>query len=125
MLLGIQEAAAARVDAPGPGLFLSFRRCMKRVYVALKILCRSLRPVVRLAEGCPEPIAGVLLQWPFADPVVISPAVVPGMLAMSAVVLMLIFMMRTQMRVTRVEGMVLILIGIARWVTDFAFQGQF
>ena len=70
-------------------------------------------------------IAGVLLQWPFADPVVISPSVVPGLMAMSAVVLLIIVMMRTQMRVTRVEGMVLILIGVARWVADFAFQGQF
>ena len=70
-------------------------------------------------------IAGILLQWPFADPVVISHSVVPGMMAMSAVVLITIIFMRTRMRVSRVEGMVLVLIGVARWVTDIAFQGQF
>jgi Ca2+/Na+ antiporter len=69
-------------------------------------------------------IAGILLQPPFADPVVISPSVVPGMMAMSAVVLITIIFMRTRMRVSRVEGMVLILIGVARWVADIAFQGH-
>jgi len=70
-------------------------------------------------------LAGILLQEPMAPPVTLSAAVVPSLAALSAVVLLTLMMMRSGFRVTRIEGVVLVLIGCARWVMDFAYRGQF
>ena len=64
-------------------------------------------------------LAGLVLQPPLAPPVSVSVAVVPSLLALSAVILLTIFFMWTGRRISRFEGAILVLIGVGRWVMDF------
>lgn len=65
-------------------------------------------------------LSGVLLQEPAAPPVVLSPALVTGVIAPIVIVFVTIIVMRTGLRITRREGALLIVLGLARWATDFA-----
>ena len=70
-------------------------------------------------------VAGLILQPPLADRVMLSESAVWSLLAPSAVVFITIIFMRTHMRITRLEGLCLVAIGVVRWVADFATKGQF
>ena len=63
-------------------------------------------------------------QHPVASPVMLSPAVVPSLVALSLVVAVTILFMRTGWRISRFEGLLLILMGAARWTMDFTFLGR-
>jgi cation:H+ antiporter len=68
-------------------------------------------------------IAGVLLQPPLADPVRLTHVVVPSLGGfLLVVIVMLVFMMRG-LHLSRAQGGVLVLLGVARWVLDFLFRG--
>jgi cation:H+ antiporter len=69
-------------------------------------------------------LAGTVLQRPLTTPVMLSPAVVPSLIALCAVVATTILFMRTGWRISRWEGALLILMGAARWTMDFAFLGE-
>jgi len=68
-------------------------------------------------------LAGLLLQQPAAAPVVLSPALITGVIAPIVIVIATIFFMWTGMRVSRREGVALVMLGLARWATDFATLG--
>jgi cation:H+ antiporter len=68
-------------------------------------------------------LSGLVLQPPLASPVTLSPSVVPGLAALSVVLLVTIAFMRSDLRISRLEGLWLVLIGAARWITDFVFRG--
>ncbi len=68
-------------------------------------------------------LAGLILQPPLALPVTVSAAVVPSLLALSGVIVVTIFFMWTGRRVARSEGLILIFIGVGRWVLDFMSRG--
>lgn len=65
-------------------------------------------------------ICGVVLQEPLAPPVSITAAVIPSVLSLSAVIAITIVFMATRSRISRPEGLALVLIGVARWIMDFA-----
>jgi cation:H+ antiporter len=67
-------------------------------------------------------LAGVLLQPPLGETVVVSSAVVPGLIGLGVTVLLLIVFMRSGMRVSAKEGAVLLLLGVGRWVLDFSMR---
>ena len=69
-------------------------------------------------------LAGIVLQQPLADPVSVSSAAVPSLAALLAIVLVAIFFIWTGRRVSRWEGLLLVLIGAGAWVIDFAAQGR-
>ena len=69
-------------------------------------------------------LAGIVLQQPLADPVSVSSAAVPSLAALSVIVLVAIFFIWTGRRVSRWEGLLLVLIGAGAWVIDFAAQGR-
>lgn len=64
-------------------------------------------------------VSGVLIQQPIGPPVSVSPAVIPSLVALTGVVAISIFFMWTGRRVSRLEGLALILIGVGRWYMDF------
>lgn len=63
-------------------------------------------------------LAGALLQPPVANPVTVSPQLVAGVAMPIFVVLCAIAFMHTGMRISRREGGILLLIGVARWAFD-------
>lgn len=65
-------------------------------------------------------LSGLVLQPPVSAAVAVSPALVAGIAVPIVVVLAVIFFMRTGMRISRGEGMLLLLIGVARWAYDLA-----
>jgi cation:H+ antiporter len=65
-------------------------------------------------------ICGIVLQEPLAPPVTITAAVIPSVLSLSAVIAITIIFMATSSRISRLQGLVLVLIGVARWIMDFA-----
>lgn len=65
-------------------------------------------------------LSGALLQLPVAAPVLLSPALVAGVAAPVAVVVVTMVFMRTGMCVSRREGMALVVLGLARWAGDIA-----
>ncbi len=68
-------------------------------------------------------IAGLLLQPPVAEPVRLSGAVVPSLAGFGLIALIALVMMWRGLRLTRVEGGLLVLLGVLRWVLDFVFRG--
>lgn len=64
-------------------------------------------------------LSGLILQPPLAPAVSVSPAVGPTLLALTAVVLCVVFFMHTGGRVSRREGAILLTIGLIRWVAEF------
>ena len=67
-------------------------------------------------------VAGMVLQQPIAPPVVVAPAVIGSLLALSALVALTWLLMWTGSRLSRWEGALLIMIGIGRWTMDFISQ---
>jgi len=67
-------------------------------------------------------LSGIVLQQPVAPPVMVSTLAVPSLMALSGLVLVTIFFMWTGSRVSRLEGLLLVLIGIGRWILDFTSQ---
>jgi cation:H+ antiporter len=67
-------------------------------------------------------IAGVILQQPLAPPVTVAPSVTGSLLALSALVAVTWFFMRSGNRILRWEGAILVCIGIGRWTMDFLVQ---
>jgi len=65
-------------------------------------------------------LCGVILQEPIAAPVSITAAVIPSVLSLSVVIAITIVFLATGSRISRLEGLVLVLIGVARWIMDFA-----
>ena len=68
-------------------------------------------------------LAGIIVQPPLAPAVAVSPLAIPSLLALCALVAITIFFMWTGNRVSRLEGAILLLIGIGRWIFDFTSQG--
>jgi cation:H+ antiporter len=68
-------------------------------------------------------LVGIVLQEPLADPVTISPAVIPSVLSLSGVIVVTIVFLATGRGISRFEGLVLVLIGVGRWIMDFAALG--
>jgi cation:H+ antiporter len=67
-------------------------------------------------------LAGMILQQPVAPAVSISPTAVPSLLSLCGLALVTVFFLWTGRRVSRGEGLVLVLIGIGRWYLDFTLQ---
>lgn len=65
-------------------------------------------------------LSGLLLQPPAADPVSVSAPLVVGIAAPILVVAITLFFMWTGRSISRLEGGLLLLMGAARWVIDFA-----
>jgi cation:H+ antiporter len=67
-------------------------------------------------------LAGIVLQEPLAPAVSVAPAVIGSLLGLSALVAITWGFMWTGRRLSRWEGVALILIGIGRWIMDFLAQ---
>lgn len=67
-------------------------------------------------------MAGLLLQRPLAYPVAVGPEMAAAMVWPCLIVLIVWLFMRTQMRVSRLEGLCLVLLGIARWAGDLGLH---
>ena len=68
-------------------------------------------------------LAGLILQPPVAPVVVLSPAVIPGLLGLCLVIVVTIGLMRTGWRLTRLEGLLLVALGMLRFIADITYQG--
>lgn len=62
-------------------------------------------------------VAGIL------HPMELEPAARASLMALTGMVLVVLFMMRSGWRLSRVEGMALVMIAALRWVLDFAARG--
>ncbi len=69
-------------------------------------------------------ISGVLLQPPLAAEVVVSQAVVPNLLMLMMILVFVMIIMFTGRRITRLEGVALVVLGIADWIFDFMIGGH-
>lgn len=63
-------------------------------------------------------LSGLLLQPPGAMPVVVSPGLIAGVAAPVVVVMLTLTFMATGQRVSRREGLALVVLGLARWAVD-------
>ncbi len=68
--------------------------------------------------------AGLLLQRPLAAPVTLSPEITPTLIGQLILVILICLFMFTGRRLSRREGLVLLAIGVAKWVLDFATRGR-
>ena len=48
----------------------------------------------------------------------------PSLIVMAGITMVTIVFMRTGWRLKRYEGLILVLLGVLRWITDFAFSGE-
>ncbi|MFP4128264.1 MAG: calcium/sodium antiporter [Desulfonatronovibrio sp.] len=63
--------------------------------------------------------AGVLGLTCLLSPIAVSATAIPSMLTLLAMVTLVIIFMKTGLKVGRVEGLILIVISLSRWVLDF------
>lgn len=68
-------------------------------------------------------LSGMLLQPPAASPVMVSAPLVVGVAAPIFVVALTLFFMWTGRRISRMEGVALLLLGAVRWTVDLALGG--
>jgi len=64
-------------------------------------------------------ILGVLGLAGVINPMTIAPEAIGSLLMLSGMVMLVVFFLRTGWRLSRLEGMVLVAIGISRWLIDF------
>ncbi len=64
-------------------------------------------------------ILGVLGLAGTINPMTINPNAYSSLLMLSAMVILVIFMLRTGWRLSRSEGVILLCIGLSRWIMDF------
>ncbi|MGD8861030.1 MAG: calcium/sodium antiporter [Myxococcales bacterium] len=67
-------------------------------------------------------VAGVVLQPPLSEPVRVSEAAGPSILGFALIVVVTIVFMRRGYRLTRPEGVILVLLGLLRWGLDFGLR---
>jgi len=66
-------------------------------------------------------LAGVILQPPLSDPVIVSAALIPPLIGLTLLTLLIILFMWSRRNVSRTEGVVLVLTGIAFLALDLIF----
>ncbi len=64
-------------------------------------------------------ILGVLGLAGMINPLTIKPEAYSSLLMLSGMVMLAIFFLRTGWKLSRTEGIILLLIGLARWISDF------
>jgi cation:H+ antiporter len=67
-------------------------------------------------------VCGVVLQPPLAEPVMAAPGVVMSLSMLGVLLVLMLILMWTRQRLSRVEGAVLLLIGIGYWVVDLFWR---
>jgi len=64
-------------------------------------------------------ILGVLGLAAIINPLTINPVAFDSLLMLSGMVLIVIIFLRTGWRLSRTEGIILVVIGVLRWIFDF------
>ncbi len=64
-------------------------------------------------------LSGIILQKPLSEPVAVSPAATVNLIALIAIAAVVAFFMWSKQRITRVEGVILVLLGLGCWIRDF------
>ena len=70
-------------------------------------------------------VAGLIIQPPIHSPITLSPDVSEALISQCALLVIITIFMFTERRLSRLEGAILVLVGIAHWVFEFATGGHF
>ncbi len=70
-------------------------------------------------------VAGLIIQPPIASPITLTPDVSEALISQCALLVIITIFMFTERHLSRLEGAILILVGIAHWVFEFATGGHF